>query len=70
MSKYSLKEIWTTSVFTAMLYMVDAMYREGMEDEIPRACREATADKDLGTAIRVCEKYIDMANRRAEDGRH
>lgn len=63
MAKYDLVGI-DGNAFSVMGYTARALKKEGMRDLVDKMHEEATAS-DYDNLIRVCMKYVDMANEKA-----
>lgn len=53
------------NAYSIMGYTAHALKREGLRDKVDQMYKEATSG-DYDNLIRVCMKYIDMANEAAE----
>ena len=65
MAKYDLVGV-DGNAFSVMGYTSRALKREGLRDLVDKMHEEATAG-DYNNLIRVCMKYVDMANEAAEE---
>lgn len=64
MCKYSLVGV-DGNAFSVMGYTSRALRREGLRDLVDKMHEEATSG-DYNNLLRVCMKYVDIANEEAE----